>query len=108
MAIDFLIIGGGIGGAVLANLLGERGKRVLVLDKNRTPPPQARPEVLWPATVEMLRALIPRNLEKRWLLPLRGFMVMHRGELLLQFGPDVLQMAGVSTVSLGFSPVLAL
>ena len=99
MAIDFLIIGGGIGGAVLANLLGERGKRVLVLDKNRTPPPQTRPEVLWPATVEVLRALIPRNLEKRWLLPLRGFIVMHRGELLLQFGPELLQASGVQPYS---------
>ena len=31
MSIDFLIVGGGIGGAVQANLLGRRGKRVLVV-----------------------------------------------------------------------------
>ncbi len=31
-AFDFLIVGGGIGGAVLANLLGRRGRRVLVLE----------------------------------------------------------------------------
>lgn len=30
MPIDFLIVGGGIGVAVLANLLGRRGKRVVV------------------------------------------------------------------------------
>ena len=30
MSIDFLIVEGGIGGAVLANLLGRRGKRVVV------------------------------------------------------------------------------
>ena len=55
MAFDFLIVGGGIGGAVLANLLGRRGKRVLVLERSRTPAPQNRPEILWPATVEVLR-----------------------------------------------------
>ena len=60
MAIDFLIVGGGIGGYVLANLLGRRGKHVLVLEKSRTPSPQNRPEILWPATVELLRTLIPR------------------------------------------------
>jgi choline dehydrogenase-like flavoprotein len=71
MAIDFLIVGGGIGGGVLANLLGRRGKRVLVLEKGRTPIPQDRPEILWPATVDVLRTLIPKGLEERWLLPIR-------------------------------------
>ena len=33
MATDFLIVGGGIGGAVLARRLGVQGKRVLVLEK---------------------------------------------------------------------------
>jgi 2-polyprenyl-6-methoxyphenol hydroxylase-like FAD-dependent oxidoreductase len=79
MAIDFLIVGGGIGGAVLANLLGQRGKRVLVLEKGRTPVPQARPEVLWPATVEFLRTLIPAALEQRWSLPIRGGAIVYWG-----------------------------
>ncbi len=99
MAIDFLIVGGGIGGAVLANLLGKRGKRVLVLEKGRTPLPQNRPEILWPATVEVLRTLIPKSLEDRWMLPIRGGLVMHKGQQLLQFGPEVFDTAGVQPYS---------
>src|SRR5439155_13092135 len=95
MVIDFLIVGGGIGGAVLANLLSRRGKRVLVLEKSWTPVPQNRPEILWPATVDVLRTLIPKNLEERWLLPIRGGVVMYRRQPLLQFGPEVFHAAGV-------------
>jgi 2-polyprenyl-6-methoxyphenol hydroxylase-like FAD-dependent oxidoreductase len=99
MAIDFLIVGGGIGGAVLANLLGRRGKRVLVLERSRTPAPQNRPEILWPATVQVLRTLIPEHLEERWLLPLRGGLVTCAGRTLLQFGPEVFRSAGVQMYS---------
>ena len=99
MAIDFLIVGGGIGGAVLANLLGRRGKRVLVLEKNRTPVPQNRPEILWPATVDVLRTMIPSDLEGRWLLPIRSGVAFYRGRPLLQFGPDVFDAAGVQPYS---------
>ncbi len=99
MALDFLIVGGGIGGAVLANLLGRRGQRVLVLEKNQTPAPQNRPEVLWTATVEVLRTLIPKNLEERWLLPIRGGVLMYKKQPLLQFGPEVFDAAGVQPYS---------
>jgi 2-polyprenyl-6-methoxyphenol hydroxylase-like FAD-dependent oxidoreductase len=99
MAIDFLIVGGGIGGAVLAHLLGRRGKGVLVLEKNRTTAPQARPEALWPATVKVLRSLIPDHLEARWMLPIRGFVFLYKRQPLLQFGPDALHTAGVQPCS---------
>ena len=99
MAIDFLIVGGGIGGAVLANLLGRRGKRVLVLEKGQAPIPQNRPEILWPATVEVLRTLIPKNLEERWMLPIHGGVLMYRGRTLLQFGAEVFHAAGVQPYS---------
>ncbi len=99
MAIDFLIVGGGIGGAVLANLLGRRGKNVLVVEKNRAAVPQVRPEILWPATVKVLRALIPEHLETRWMLPIRGFVIVYKQQPLLQFGPEVLQTAGVQPYS---------
>jgi 2-polyprenyl-6-methoxyphenol hydroxylase-like FAD-dependent oxidoreductase len=99
MAIDFLIVGGGIGGAVLANLLGQRGQRVVLLEKGRTAAPQARPEVLWPATVESLRTLIPERLEQRWLLPIRGGVVVYRNKELLRFGPEVFDSAGVQPYS---------
>jgi 2-polyprenyl-6-methoxyphenol hydroxylase-like FAD-dependent oxidoreductase len=99
MAIDFLIVGGGIGGAVLANLLGRRGKRVLVLEKSRTPLPQPRPEILWPATVEVLRTLIPANREECWLLPVRGGKLFYRSRTLLHIGPEVIDAAGVQPYS---------
>lgn len=52
MSHDMLIVvGGGIGGAVLANLLARGGKRVVVLEKTPVPPPIARPEILWPHRV---------------------------------------------------------
>jgi 2-polyprenyl-6-methoxyphenol hydroxylase-like FAD-dependent oxidoreductase len=99
VASDFLIVGGGIGGAVLANLLGRRGKRVLVLEKSLTPAPQNRPEILWPATVEVLRTLIPSNLEKRWLLPIRGGLFLYGRQPLLKIGPEVFQATGVQPYS---------
>jgi 2-polyprenyl-6-methoxyphenol hydroxylase-like FAD-dependent oxidoreductase len=88
MAIDFLIVGGGIGGAVLANLLG-RSKRVVVLEKGRSPLPQNRPEILWPPTVRVLRGLIPAEKEGRWALPLRGGQFALGGRVLLRLGPEV-------------------
>jgi 2-polyprenyl-6-methoxyphenol hydroxylase-like FAD-dependent oxidoreductase len=93
MAIDFLIIGGGIGGAVLANLLSRRGKRVVVLEKERIRAPQNRPEILWPATVKVLRDLIPQELERRWMVPIRGAMVTCGGEVLVRSDPEVVQDA---------------
>lgn len=95
MSIDFLIIGGGIGGATLANLLVRRGKRVVVLEKSRTTTPQARPEVLWPATVQILRCLLPQALEPRWLVPIRRLLLVSRGRTLLQINPDVFDKADV-------------
>jgi 2-polyprenyl-6-methoxyphenol hydroxylase-like FAD-dependent oxidoreductase len=99
MSIDFLIVGGGIGGAVLANLLGRRGQRVLVLEKARVPAQQTRPEVLWPATVEVLRTLIPEKLEQRWLLPIRSGVLSCGTQELLRFGSDVFDAAGVQPYS---------
>lgn len=99
MPIDFLIIGGGIGGAVLANILGRRGKRVLVLEKSRTSTPQARPEILWPATVEILRSLLLKSLEQRWMLPVRGLLFTSRRRTLLQINSDVIDKSGIQPYS---------
>jgi 2-polyprenyl-6-methoxyphenol hydroxylase-like FAD-dependent oxidoreductase len=99
MAIDFLIVGGGIGGAVLANLLTRRGKRVLILEKDRSPPPQNRPEILWPATVKVLRDLLPPALEHRWMLPIRGGLVTCGGEVLVRIEPDAIENAQAQPIS---------
>src|SRR5439155_9904604 len=54
---------------------------------------------LWPATVEVLRTLIPRELEERWLLPLRGATVLCGDQTLLQFGPAAFPAADVQPYS---------
>jgi len=73
MTADFLIVGGGIGGAVLAELLGRAGRKVVVLEKSTSRPTWTRPEILWPATVDLLFSLAPREAwEREAMLPLRG------------------------------------
>ena len=56
MRFDVVIVGAGIGGAVLALDLGGRGWRVVLLERESVPVVIARPEVLWGAT--------PRALER--------------------------------------------
>jgi 2-polyprenyl-6-methoxyphenol hydroxylase-like FAD-dependent oxidoreductase len=56
MRFDVVIVGAGIGGAVLALDLGRRGWRVALVERDSVPPRIARPEILWGAT---LRALEP-------------------------------------------------
>lgn len=72
MTVDFVIVGGGIGGLVLAELLGRSGKKVIVLEKSTAPPSWTRPEILWPATVELLFSLAPKKDWERTMLPLRA------------------------------------
>ena len=54
MRYDVVIVGAGIGGAVLALDLGRRGWRIALVERERTPPAIARPEVLWSPTIRAL------------------------------------------------------
>jgi 2-polyprenyl-6-methoxyphenol hydroxylase-like FAD-dependent oxidoreductase len=56
MRFDVVVVGAGIGGAVLALDLGRRGRSVAVVERESVPARIARPEILWGAT---LRALEP-------------------------------------------------
>ena len=96
MTPDFVVVGGGIGGAVLAGLLGRGGKQVVVLEKSLAPPPWARPELLWPATMEVLFSLSPRQVwEQEAVLPMRG-VEFHDGQRTVPFiTADVLRDAHV-------------
>ena len=80
MIADFVVVGGGIGGAILAELLGRGGKKIVVLEKSTGPPNFIRPEALWPATMEVLFSLIPRETwEKEAVLSMRG-VDLHDGQ----------------------------
>lgn len=56
MQPDVVIVGAGIGGAVLALDLGRRGWRVALVEKESAPVRMARPEILWGATLRALEA----------------------------------------------------
>ena len=91
-----LIVGGGIGGLVLAELLGRGGKRVVVLERSTGPPPFNRPEILWPATIDLLLSLVPRE---RWeceaALPLRGMEFFDGRGFAWAISPEALDRAAV-------------
>jgi 2-polyprenyl-6-methoxyphenol hydroxylase-like FAD-dependent oxidoreductase len=54
MRVDVIIVGAGIGGAVLALDLGRRGWNVALVERESTPPAIARPEILWSPTTSAL------------------------------------------------------
>lgn len=55
MRADVVIVGAGIGGAVLALELGKRGRRVAIVEREAAPPAIARPEILWGPTLQALQ-----------------------------------------------------
>jgi 2-polyprenyl-6-methoxyphenol hydroxylase-like FAD-dependent oxidoreductase len=99
MVIDFLIVGGGIGGAVLARLLTRRGKRVVVVEKGAGPPKLVRPEVLWPVTVELLRSLLSAADLDHAMIPARGVAFTSGSETRMLVTPEVIHEAGVQPMS---------
>jgi 2-polyprenyl-6-methoxyphenol hydroxylase-like FAD-dependent oxidoreductase len=56
MHFDVVIVGAGIGGAVLALDLGRRGWRVALVERESAPPRLVRPEILWGATLRALES----------------------------------------------------
>ena len=93
---DILVVGGGIGGVVLAELLTRAGKRVLVVERSVGPPPFLRPEVLWPAAVQTLFGLRDRaDWERDSFQPVGGIVVDFRGQLRSAISPATLRTAGI-------------
>ena len=96
MPTDFLIVGGGIGGLVLAELLGRGGKHVVVLERGTGPPPWNRPEVLWPATIELLSSLIPEaTWKEQAAVPLAGVKFWGGTQFAWGISPELLARANV-------------
>lgn len=92
---EFLIVGGGIGGGVLAALLGKAGRRVLVLERNPGRTPIVRPEVLWPATVDILSSLLPAAALTEAMVPFKALKVIRGGLPLVEVLPQTLTASGV-------------
>src|SRR5438876_10271687 len=99
MPLDAVVVGGGIGGAVLANLLTRGGKRVVVLERNPPPQVSTRPEVLWPHTVEFLRTLLPAESEASWLLPLEGMRMTQGSKQIAAVSREAVRKLGVQPYS---------
>jgi 2-polyprenyl-6-methoxyphenol hydroxylase-like FAD-dependent oxidoreductase len=93
---DFLIAGGGIGGAVLGELLARGGKKAVVMERSLAPPAWVRPEILWPATVDRVRSLLPDGaFEAEAGVPLRGLALEQDGRELLSVPGQAFDEAGV-------------
>jgi len=96
MQADVVIAGGGIGGAVLAELLSRGRKRVVVLERSTAPPNWLRPEILWPATVEVLFSLGPRSIwEQSAMLPVQEIRVHDGREFVRLLTREVMATARV-------------
>lgn len=95
MTADFLIVGAGIGGAVLAEMLGRAGKKVIILEKSASHPPWTRPEILWPGTVERLFAFRPRDEFQEAMLPLQGVTIFNNERFNLAISRETFDSAHV-------------
>ena len=98
---DCVVVGGGIGGAVLALALGRRKLHVLVLERSHTPQQANRPEILARVTMEAFHDLGvgPRILEEAT-IPLHGIeMWQSGGERLAAIVEEDLQRAGAQPYS---------
>jgi 2-polyprenyl-6-methoxyphenol hydroxylase-like FAD-dependent oxidoreductase len=93
---DIVIAGGGIGGAVLAALLAEGGKRVTIAERATGPPPFLRPELLWPPAVRILERIRPLEFWERDCLRRAEGLYFYRGGRRQAFATaELFERAGV-------------
>lgn len=76
---EVIVVGAGIGGAVLALALARRGRRVIVLEKEAAPRTLVRPEILWGATPGALDSIGIGDLVRRSAVLLRGVEIRRSG-----------------------------
>ncbi len=96
-----MIAGGGIGGAVLALILGKAGKSVAILEKEIAPARIGRPEILALATFEIFDRLgAGRRLREESAIPIRGREIfLAGGELLHRYDSPDFQAENVQPFS---------
>jgi 2-polyprenyl-6-methoxyphenol hydroxylase-like FAD-dependent oxidoreductase len=93
--IEFLIVGGGIGGAVLARLLARQGRQIMVLERESSPRHVVRPEVLWPASIRTLEPMLASLNASDWHIPLKGLRIFAAGRPLIEVGETAIRESGV-------------
>lgn len=99
---ECLIVGGGIGGAVLALALGRAGRQVLILERDTVPPAVARPEILAGASMDVFAHLgVGDRIIREAALPLEGFELFEAGgrRRLFRVTREDLQRAGARPYS---------
>jgi 2-polyprenyl-6-methoxyphenol hydroxylase-like FAD-dependent oxidoreductase len=92
---EFLIVGGGIGGAVLAHLLARQGRQIIVLERETSPRHVVRPEALWPATIRTLEPMLASLTASDWRLPIKGLRIFAGGQTLIAVDENAIREAGV-------------
>jgi 2-polyprenyl-6-methoxyphenol hydroxylase-like FAD-dependent oxidoreductase len=81
---------------MLAALLARGGMHAIVLERDSVPKPVVRPEILWPASVELLSSLVPRaELEREAIMPLRGVEFVRKGKSIVAASPGTFERARV-------------
>ena len=97
---DAIIVGAGIGGAVLALALGTRGWKVKLLEREAQPPRMVRPEILWGATPAALdRFGVGDVIRTKTSVRLGGIQIFRRGRRLLTLSASNLRDARVEAYS---------
>ena len=96
-----LIVGGGIGGGALALALAKKGRQVLVLEREKTPPHAGRPELLGGPTLDILQSLgVGEKILAEAARPINELELSGPdGRVLLQIGPDEFREAGARVYS---------
>jgi len=93
---DVIIVGGGIGGTVLALALGLQKRRVLVLEKDLKSIPNQRPEILAKVTLQAFDRLgVGQRILSEAAIPLEGLEVCHPSKgSLFKLTPDDFKKVG--------------
>ena len=100
-SVECIVVGGGIGGAVLALALGKKGKRVVLLEREPKLAGTARPEVLAGLTMETFQKLgVGERMVREAAVPLEGLELYEKGpDPVLRLGRDDFKRAGASPFS---------
>jgi len=97
---DVVVVGAGIGGAVLALALARHGWQILLLEREAQPPRIVRPEILWSPTLAALDQFdIGERLRSEASVRLTGVEITSRRQPLLAISQRILQAAGIEPFS---------